>query len=61
MLDSIILKNPKRLALKIDEESSNKILEILEMGSMSIKKHEWGLGSTTKHKMAFGDLGCFVI
>ena len=48
----------KRQAPKDDEESSNKILDILHMGSISTRRHEWHFGSmvpiyTRKHEMEF--------
>ena len=45
-------------ALENDEESSNKILRILDMKPISIKKYEWFFAHmvtipTTKHSMGF--------
>ena len=45
----------KRWAPKIDEESSDKILKILDMRSISTRKHEWNFAnmeptSITTHK-----------
>ena len=48
----------KRLVPKNDEDPSNTILNILDMGSISTRKHEWIFGSmvpisTRKHEMEF--------
>ena len=48
----------KRQAPTNDEDPSNKIFKILNMGPISIKKHEWMLAnmvpiSISKHKMTF--------
>ena len=51
----------KRRAPKHPEESYNEMLRIMNLRSISIKKHEWFFAnmvpiSTTKHKVAIGEL-----
>ena len=55
---SIILEMLERQGPKNDEDPLNKILKILDMTSISTRKHGWDFGSmvpisTTKHKMEF--------